>query len=502
MSHRSLIVLLLLLAASAFWLESHGHSREDDTQPMKTATAPRVLPGMQADGFVQLPNQWRLRPAGSQLEIGDFPAAMALHPDGQYLAVLHCGYRDHEVMILDIRGARPRVVSRVSVDQAFYGLAFSPDGRRLFASGGEYEVVHEYSFRAGYLSNHVAIPIVDQKSKFVVGGVAITPNNKTLIACGVFGNALALVPLDDPEKKQLLALGPVGKQLAKEVLAPAFRDNERDAITIDTSTDSYPYAAIVEPSGRRAFVSLWNKAAVAVIDLAEQKVTAHLADGKAPDRDGPAPDGKTLFVACANSTKVSVLDTADRQGDWRRSPAPCTRRRPSGNTPNSLCLTPDGKMLFVANADANNLAVFNVAEPGKAKPLGFIPTGWYPTSVRFNRDRQAALRRQRQGACSSTPTRKARTRPSPAGQRLREYIAGLFRGTLSVIDLPDAGTDGATTASDAYACSPLQGRPAACPTPPPEGNPIPAKVGDAEPDQVRASTSSRRTAPTTRSSAT
>jgi DNA-binding beta-propeller fold protein YncE len=57
---------------------------------------------------------------------------------------------------------------------------------------------------------------------------------------------------------------------------------------------------------------------------------------------------------------------------------------PAGNTPSSLSLTPDGQVLFVANADTNNLAVFNVAEPSNAKPLGFIPVGWYPTSVRFN----------------------------------------------------------------------------------------------------------------------
>src|SRR5205823_31363 len=57
---------------------------------------------------------------------------------------------------------------------------------------------------------------------------------------------------------------------------------------------------------------------------------------------------------------------------------------PNANTPTSLSLTPDGELLFVANADANNVAVFGVAKPGKARPLGFIPAGMYPTSVRYN----------------------------------------------------------------------------------------------------------------------
>ena len=97
-----------------------------------------------------------------------------------------------------------------------------------------------------------------------------------------------------------------------------------------------------------------------------------------------SPDGKTLFVACSNSTQGQRPGrVAGRQGA-RNDPLRLYPDAPSGNTPNSLCLTPDGQMLFVANADANNLAVFNVTEPGKAEPLGFIPTGWYPTSVRYN----------------------------------------------------------------------------------------------------------------------
>ena len=59
---------------------------------------------------------------------------------------------------------------------------------------------------------------------------------------------------------------------------------------------------------------------------------------------------------------------------------------PPGNTPNSLALSPDEKTLFVANANINTVAVFDVSELGKSRSLGFIPVGWYPTSVRVTPD--------------------------------------------------------------------------------------------------------------------
>ena len=49
----------------------------------------------------------------------------------------------------------------------------------------------------------------------------------------------------------------------------------------------------------------------------------------------------------------------------------------------SLALAPNGKTLWVANADANNLAVIDVSHRGESRSLGFIPVGWYPTSVRM-----------------------------------------------------------------------------------------------------------------------
>ena len=50
--------------------------------------------------------------------------------------------------------------------------------------------------------------------------------------------------------------------------------------------------------------------------------------------------------------------------------------------PNSVALSKDEKTLFIANADNNCLAVFDVSRPGSSTSKGFIPTGWYPTCVR------------------------------------------------------------------------------------------------------------------------
>ena len=62
-----------------------------------------VLPGMQAGGKILLPNQWSLRPAGKQLKMGDFPVNIALHPTEPFAAVLHAGYGDHEVVIIELK---------------------------------------------------------------------------------------------------------------------------------------------------------------------------------------------------------------------------------------------------------------------------------------------------------------------------------------------------------------------------------------------------------------
>src|SRR5262249_37948600 len=297
MPRRPLLSILLLTAATAALLATLGQSHEES--PATSAAPRRLLPGLNGDGFIQLPNQWRLRPAGTQIELGDLPMHIAVHPDGRYLAILHTGYRDHEVAIVDTQGVRPRLVSRAVIDEAFYGLAFSPDGKKLYASGAEYAVVHTFDFRNGHLSGHRPIEIADPKGKFICGGLAVTPDGKTLAACGTWGNAVVLVSFEDPAGIETISLGPTSKELLSEQTGPTFRENEGGfRPSQETASECFPYACLADPNGQRLFVSLWNKAAVAVIDLASKKVIATWPTEKHPTEMAIRADGKALYVAC------------------------------------------------------------------------------------------------------------------------------------------------------------------------------------------------------------
>jgi DNA-binding beta-propeller fold protein YncE len=412
-----------------------------------SADRPRVLPGVKSGGVIQLPNQWSLQPAGSQITLGDFPVNLALHPSGRWLAVLHAGYGTHEIAIISLEPQK--VACRVPLDQAFYGLCFTSDGRTLLASGGEFEVVHSFAFEDGFLSRHREVKVAEVRETFVPGGLTVDRAGQTLFAVGTWGGAVRVVPLDAPDKRSTFPLG----------------------------KDSYPYACTLDPTGKLLYVSLWNKAAVAVLDLEQKQVTALWPTEKHPTEMALSPEGKVLFVACANSTKVCVLDTASGKG---RETIGCALypNAPAGNTPNSLALTPDGQLLFVANADANNVAVFHVGEPGQAKPLGFIPTGWYPTSVRYNPvDKRLYVANGKGLISKANPQYTHQKADLPSVDR--GYIAALLHGTLSIIDSPTPARM-AVYSKQAYTCSPLradQGVSAVAP----EGNPIPRKLGEASP---------------------
>jgi DNA-binding beta-propeller fold protein YncE len=494
MRTRSVTALFLSLGSCLLLFARLDERKAEEPPPapkQAVSPPPRVLPGLHADGFVQLPNQWRLKPAGKQLEVGNFPVNMAVHPSGQYLAVLHAGYQEHEVMIIDLNRAKQKIVSRVAVDQTFYGLCFSPDGRRLYASGGELEVVHEFEFSRGLLGNARTVSLAGAGEKLIVGGLATDAIGRELFACCTWGDVVVRVPADNPENRTVIHVGVAKAGEKKEKPKgdpPSPPDGRKDPKDGDprkkepaksTVADRgvHPYACLPSPDGKFLYVSLWADAHIAVIDLEKNEVVKRVPTAPHPTEMVVDANRKALYVACANSTQVSVFEIDDDFEAVQTINCALYPSAPNGNTPNSLTLLPEG-ILLVANADANNLSVFNVTARKKAVPLGFIPTGWYPTSVRFDPvDKKIYVAN---GKGLSSKSNRNGPNPDQPARNLGEYIGAIIKGTVSVIDVPTPEAMAAHTKL-AYACSPLQRDSVVHSEDVEENNPIPRKLGDASP---------------------
>jgi DNA-binding beta-propeller fold protein YncE len=435
------------------------------------APAEAILPGVQRDGSVLLPNQWSLRPVGQQVAVGDFPIHVALHPAGRYAAVLHGGYGQHEVRIVEARTGR--LVSQAALVESFYGLAWAPDGATLYVSGAGSEVVHVFAFKAGYLSERREFRLRHEQERGVPAGLAVSADGTALYVTEVWGQRVLKLAAHDG--RVLWSRSFAAPQGAREMLP------EENRVDPNSSAAApFPYACTVDEKRGRLYVSLWAQSTILVLDVQTGADVARWPVGPHPNELLLTPDDR-LIVAEANHNTVSILDPASGR-ILEKLTASLFPDSPPGSMPNSLALSPDGALLFVANATNNNLAVFDLTNRGRARSLGFIPVGWFPTSVRVTPDGRTLLVANGKGGASAANPRGPFP-GTPAPRNLQEYIGGLFQGTLSVIDLPSAAKREAqfgAWAKIAYACSPL--RAAADPRGQrPEGSPIPAKVGDPSP---------------------
>ncbi|HKC63290.1 MAG TPA: hypothetical protein VKB86_06610, partial [Pyrinomonadaceae bacterium] len=82
-----------------------------------------------------LPTGARLDPAGRSFDVGNMPLAMLLSPEGDRIVVLLSGWREEGLQVVE--RATGRIVQTLKQPAAFLGLAFSPDGHTLYASGGD-----------------------------------------------------------------------------------------------------------------------------------------------------------------------------------------------------------------------------------------------------------------------------------------------------------------------------------------------------------------------------
>ena len=132
--------------------------------------------------------------------------------------------------------------------------------------------------------------------------------------------------------------GPIGSSWSEP-------DNPEAKKFISLEKESYPYAVLASADESRLYVSLWGKSAVAVVNLKTDQVESLWKTESHPTEMALSPQGDLLYVACANSNAVTVLETAGGKA-LENIGTSLYPKSPNGSTPNSLALSPDGKVLL------------------------------------------------------------------------------------------------------------------------------------------------------------
>jgi DNA-binding beta-propeller fold protein YncE len=301
----------------------------------------------------------RLDPVGKFIDLGSMPINMALAPEKEKLVVLLSGWREQGIQVVDLRSMR--VTQTLTQDAAFFGVVFSPDGKKLYASGGNDDAIFCYAWNDGTATFQRKImlgtPKPDKTGSRYPAGIAVSRNGRYLYVVENVSDTLAVVDLEG------------GKALQH------------------FPTDHYPYAVEVASDGG-VYVSAWGGNTISSFRAGgdgtlfyERRITV----GRHPSALLTNHDGSRLFVCLSGSDQIVVIDThKSKVLHYLNDPAPGSPHE--GSTPNAMALSSNESILFVAEADNNAVAVFDVSSEkqstsGKDRILGRVPTDWYPVAV-------------------------------------------------------------------------------------------------------------------------
>ncbi len=354
---------------------------------------------------MQLPNGWSLTPPGKSLQLGDFPLNMVKSSSEKYMAITNNGQSVHSIMLFSI-GNGVKLLDEAEIPKAWFGMKFSPDDSKLYVSGGNDNVIRIYNIVEDKLVETNSIILGDPwPNKIGPTGLDIDFNSNTLYTVTKEDSAMYICNIDQLKVDQRI-------QLTHEA-----------------------YTCLLNPTTDELYISLWGSNEVAIFNTKSKTIESTVQVGHHPSAMIINEEGSILYVANANSNTISVIDIGQRKVLEHISTT-LYPDAPAGSTPNSMALSPDEHLLYIANADNNCVAIFDVENPGHSKAKGFIPTGWYPTSVMVS-DSTILVANGKGEASSANPNG-----PNPYLKRDEDtqYIGGLFKGSLSIISVPDAAT--------------------------------------------------------------
>ncbi len=288
----------------------------------------KLIASNTADNTVSIIDLATLRPEAT-LTLDHEPEHMEISPDGLVLAVGNIGAGTVSLVSLE----EDREVARVDGLFEPHNLTFSPDGRLLYVANLGADHVSVVDVAAARVVNE--IPVAEPTALASKGGtteeyqgiinVTRTPDGRLGFAAHGEGNVMAVIDLRSQRKVKSLELGELpwrayGTADGRYMLVP----NNGDATVSVISTSTLEVVATLpgaeDMTGVNtgwfetvAFVISRGENKLVVLDLEEMKAAGEIALPGTPETGVTTPDGKTLYVALSDTDQVAVIDVRRRE---------------------------------------------------------------------------------------------------------------------------------------------------------------------------------------------
>ncbi|MCD6346708.1 MAG: bifunctional YncE family protein/alkaline phosphatase family protein [Bacteroidales bacterium] len=374
--------------------------------------------GPQSDGSILVPSNQLLRPAGFQVSFAGRPVDLALAVDNKLLVVKNMSSLD-VIRVYDRTIIQSLAYKRGS--NSFTGLSVSADGRKLFVSDSR-SMIHIAEFDENltlHWTSTIKLPSPSVKGSPVPGGLTLSSQEDKMFVTLSRSNTLAVVNLNDTTVTEIpVGIAPYEVVLMSDSKAYVSNWGGRIPREEESTYNTSDSQVLVDPQ-----TGIANSGTVSVVDLAAKRQVKDIEVGLHPSGMVLSPDQNRLYVACANSDVISVIDTGSDEVVEEISVRMQTDS-PFGSAPNALAISHDGKYLYVANGTDNAICVIETVSPSQI--IGYIPTGWYPGSVILNDKADLLFVANVKGIGS----RNLKT--NTPGYRTRDH-----QGSISIVPMPD-----------------------------------------------------------------
>ena len=288
--------------------------------------------------------------------VGLAPHEVAVSPDGRTAVVSNYGVRGNDgrtLTVLDVAGARAVRTIDLGELRRPHGIAFLPDGAT----------------------------------------VAVTAEaNRAVVLVDVASGRILRTYATGAETSHMLAVSPDGRR----IFVANIGSGSVTAIDVETgtvrsaATGAGAEGLAISPDGAEVWVA--NRAAdsVGVLDASTLEVRATLACPSFPIRVAFTRDGRRALVSRARSGDVAVFDR-DTRKEIGRIPMSARAGDPSGRlfsglfgaspAPVGILVPPSGTSAFVANSNADVVAVVDLA---RMAVVGAFPAGREPDGLGYS----------------------------------------------------------------------------------------------------------------------